>query len=172
MGGTFAFVENDRKESLTLELGRDITGWSIELQIPYDPHPLFLPATITNALAGSASVAWASRVETTLAEAVAAGASTLKINAAEFAALPASGEILIDTGEAREWLRYASKTGPDVLNLTDKPAAAHAAGVAVEKLPDLRAGKWPVHIQATDAAGLPQTFTGLTLDIAAEIRPR
>lgn len=170
MANTLNFVENDNLPELTSTYtGVNITGYDIELHIKYKPNALTKSAVITSAANGAFKFTFDSKVVTSVDEAAEAGDTTVKVPSADYADLPASGEVVIGEDEVREVRRYTSKTAPNILNLEDELENDHEAGEVLTKLPDLRAGKWEAEVQVTDASGKARTFRNLILDIAAEI---
>lgn len=167
------FVANDNLPAMAVTYEDvDLTGYgAITLNIRYRPYALSIAGTVTDADEGEFSFAFASRAESTLQAATVAGATSLRVQVADYASFPASGELEIEGDAAllKERVRYSSKTAPDILNLTDALENAHAVDVGVEKLPDLRAGKYDADISVIDADGKVVTFDGMTFDVAREI---
>lgn len=168
---TLSYVENDNLPELECDAsGIDLTDYEApELHIAYKPHALVISADVTDALEGEFKFPFASRVSTALTADVEAGTDELTIEAADYASLPSSGELLLGTEETREQVLYTSKTAPDVLVLAAPLSYDHELGEPVEKLPDLRPGRHDAEVSLTDDAGLVLTFAGLKLDVRPEV---
>jgi hypothetical protein len=165
------FVENDGGPDMTVEYTDiDITDYtSLVLKINYKPHPLEKNAVVTSAADGQFKFTFNVNAESTVLEAVEADDTTIKVQTADYADFPSSGMLQIGDDETRETVRYASKTAPNILNLTDALEFDHAADEDIQALGDLRKGRHNASVTVTNADEVPLTFTFI-MDIEAAIR--
>lgn len=174
MTHVFTLVENDTAPELSVTYdGVDLSAYqAVRLVIAYRSRDLVLDAVVTDAEAGEFKFTFAGQVETALEDAAIAGDESLAITVADYASLPASGDLELGDDETWERVSYTSKSAPGTLNLAAPLAYDHALGDVVTQLPDLRAGTWGAAVQLTDGDGLVQTFNGLTLAVerAAAVR--
>lgn len=170
----FPYTENDSLDPINFVVPEALLDdvERVELHIKYKPFPLVLEADWVDQSAGTAEIVLKSRFEMALAaDAAVDDLSVTVANDATYAALPDSGEFLIAKSDTRadEHVRYSAKAGAGVLTLEDALTYAHTAGDTVERLPDLRAGRYEASVVVFDADEKPATFSNLVFRGKAEI---